>query len=583
MEEKIYQLLDLIKKNGDGCPDYEKIKELTPKILLNPKEIDDFLYALPECDYDISALEAVLLAVDGDVRCGYEGNGHAKAILFYLYHDGKYEVLIHDRVVRINASELKSRERYDAFLESDCPDHYMHVGDEDIVPRVFTPDAHDYMMLYLFGTNFGYDMHDYPTMDIDDPTAKSFERAISYLPIFVEYLTTEKLPERGMERVAEKMEKAGYSSEEIMRLCRAWFETVEDKELVCEPLMGIYLFGEYEIKFRRQNLKFDFSEKKSLQRAKDFVPAYVAWLYDVFTSHCVEVKDYYDPDLVLGNLVRKMRGWYGYSDEDITDFATIWMGEMLKCGKAFYSLMYMRLFGEHFGGTRVNIDGIRSFDAALALIPDYLDYIFAYEGLDDEYSGKFDPDCELYKLTLKMREQGYGENEINTFVAHWINGIEALQKPCNSPIYVYLFNQFFFKRENFKIDLTQNKKDFERAIGFIPLWLEYLTDMSVQYHDGYGERDIFNLLTCMHEAGYEKEQIETVLSAFLEELNRRIPHEARSLARELSNYAEKSRGFMIFFPYSISIARQRMRRSPCPILKNYRLSLATIFRFEEKR
>ena len=75
MEEKIYKLLDLIKKNGDVCPDYEKIKELTPKVLINPKDIDGFLYALPECDYDISALEAVLLAVDGDVRCGYEGNG----------------------------------------------------------------------------------------------------------------------------------------------------------------------------------------------------------------------------------------------------------------------------------------------------------------------------------------------------------------------------------------------------------------------------------------------------------------------------------------------------------------------------
>ena len=67
MEEKIYKLLDLIKKSGDACPDYEKIKELTPKILLNPKDIDGFLYALPECDYDISALEAVLLVVDGEV------------------------------------------------------------------------------------------------------------------------------------------------------------------------------------------------------------------------------------------------------------------------------------------------------------------------------------------------------------------------------------------------------------------------------------------------------------------------------------------------------------------------------------
>ena len=32
MEEKIYQLLDLIEKNGDACPDYERIKELTSKV-----------------------------------------------------------------------------------------------------------------------------------------------------------------------------------------------------------------------------------------------------------------------------------------------------------------------------------------------------------------------------------------------------------------------------------------------------------------------------------------------------------------------------------------------------------------------
>ena len=576
MEEKIYKLLDLIKKNGDACPDYERIKELTPKVLINPKDIDGFLYALPECDYDISALEAVLLAVDGDVRCGYEGNGHAKAILFHLYHDGEYEVLIHDRVVRINAPELKSRERYDAFLESDCPDHYMHIGDEDIVPRVFTPDAHDYMMLYLFGTNFGYGMREYPTQTIDDPSAKSLVRAISYLPIFVEYLATEKLPERGMERVAEKMEKAGYSSEEIMRLRRAWFETVEDKELVCEPLMGIYLFGEYETVLRGQNLKFDFSDKKSLQRAKEFVPAYVAWLYDVFTSHCVGVKDYYNPDLVLGNLARKMRAYpYDCPGADITDFATIWMQEMLKRNEVFYSLMYLRLFGEHFIGMRVDIDGIKNFDAALALIPDYLDYIFAYEGFY-EYFAKFDPDCELYKLASEMREQGYGENEINTFVAHWINGVEALRKPCNSPIYIYLFNQFVFKHENFKLDLIENKKSFGQALCYLPKWVEYLTDMSVQYHDGYSERNIFDLLISMHNAGYEKEQIEIVLATFLEELERHIPREARFLVRELSHYAEKEPWLNECLPIFDKYCPPEDEKKSMPDIEK-------IPRFEEKR
>ena len=546
MEEKIYKLLDHIKKNGDDCPDYEKIKELTPKILLDWKDINNFLYCLPECDYDISALEAVLLAVDGDVRCGREGNGLAKAVLFHLYHDGEYEVLIHDRLVKINAPELKSRERYDAFLLSDCPDHYMHVGDEDIVPRVFLPDAHDYMMLYLFGTNFGEDVYRYPAETVEDPSVKSFERAISYLPIFVDYLATKKLPERGMERTFERMENAGYSSGDVARFCRAWFETIEDKNLVCEHLMGIYLFGKFEFESRRGKRTFDFADKKDFARAKAFITEYVAWLYDVFTSNCVDVKDYYDPDLVLGNLVRKMRA-YDYPDADITDFATIWMGEMLKRCKAFYSSMYLRLFGEHFRGTRVNIDGIKDFDVALALIPDYLNYIFAYEGFD-EYSGKFDPDCELYKLTTKMREQGYCEDEIVAFATHWVNGVEALQKPCNSPIYIYLFDWFVFKHENFKIDLAQSKKNFEKAIAFIPKWVAYLTDMSVQYHNGYGEYDIFDLLISMHNAGYEKEQMETVLSAFLEELERVIPREARHLARNLPHYAEKEPWLREYLP-----------------------------------
>ena len=424
-----------------------------------------------------------------------------------------------------------------------CPDHYMHVGDGDIGPSGCSPSAYIQMMLYLFGTDFGEDIYGYPVETSEDPSAKSFEGAISYLPIYIDHF--EMIPQAldfSQTGFLYKLERAGYSAEQIAQFCRAWVETLEKKNLVCNDTMEFYLFGKFTygaVTYGAPygNEEITLTDKKCFINAKAHISAYVAWLDEIYVMKRTPDYENYDPDLMLGRLVDKMHK-SGYSNEDITDFATLWMQEMLKRNEAFYSSMYLHLFGEHFRGTRVDIDGIKDFDAALALIPDYLDYIFAYEGFYDEYAVKFDPDCELYKLVSKMREQGYGENEINTFVARWVNGVEALQKPCNSPIYIYLFNQFVFKREGFKIELAQSKKDFERALNFIPKWIAYLTDMSVQYHNGYGEYDVFDLLISMHHAGYEKEQMETVLSTFLAELERHIPGEARNLARELPLYAE---------------------------------------------
>ena len=87
--------------------------------------------------------------------------------------------------------------------------------------------------------------------------------------------------------------------------------------------------------------------------------------------------------------------------------------------------------------------------------------------------------------------------------------------------------------------------------------------MSVQYHNGYGETDIFDLLISMHHAGYEKEQIEIVLATFLEELERHIPREARHLARNLPHYAEKEPWLTellpVFDPY---ITEEAAKESP---------------------
>ena len=90
-------------------PDFEKIKELTPKVIVEDSDFEGFLYASTEYYYyDITALETALLAM-GD-------NHAAKTVLYFLYRDGFYNVLIDDRQVAIKAPSLKTEEKYAAFM-----------------------------------------------------------------------------------------------------------------------------------------------------------------------------------------------------------------------------------------------------------------------------------------------------------------------------------------------------------------------------------------------------------------------------------------------------------------------------------
>ena len=90
-------------------PDFEKIKELTPKVIVEDRDFEGFLYASTEYYYyDITALETALLAM-GD-------NHAAKTVLYFLYRDGFYNVLIDDRQVAIKAPSLKTEEKYAAFM-----------------------------------------------------------------------------------------------------------------------------------------------------------------------------------------------------------------------------------------------------------------------------------------------------------------------------------------------------------------------------------------------------------------------------------------------------------------------------------
>jgi hypothetical protein len=93
-------------------PNFEKIKELTPKVIVNETCFENLIYASMGYNYDITALETAMLAMGDNIA--------AKTVLYFLYRDGFYNVLIHDRQVAIKAPSLKAEEKYAAFMEKNA-------------------------------------------------------------------------------------------------------------------------------------------------------------------------------------------------------------------------------------------------------------------------------------------------------------------------------------------------------------------------------------------------------------------------------------------------------------------------------
>jgi alpha-mannosidase len=73
---------------------------------------ENLIYASMGYNYDITALETAMLAMGDNIA--------AKTVLYFLYRDGFYNVLIHDRQVAIKAPSLKAEEKYAAFMEKNA-------------------------------------------------------------------------------------------------------------------------------------------------------------------------------------------------------------------------------------------------------------------------------------------------------------------------------------------------------------------------------------------------------------------------------------------------------------------------------
>ena len=357
-----------------------------------------------------------------------------------------------------------------------------------------------------FGRRFAY------LVLSDDEHAKLFTEApkdvsvaIDYIPNHIALLKSIN-PEAddlcyGLFRYLNDMELANYSEEDIDKFSLVWIDAVENLEMLDIMQLQFYLLGKYETGETRS---INAATKKDFKRALEFIPTWI---------HGVRV---YDHDEELCWMVKCMRK-HGYSEDEITLFATRYINELDIGNTLWYSSMHMQLFSEHVSGARLDIPGLGDFESAVSLLPRYVDYLVHFEGIINEMQDHFDLDHVLYSLINKMRKHGFSEAQINYFATEWINAVEMAGSDSYMRMFAYLFGEIFqvnsSEERPFKGKIAlSNKKDFEKAVSYIPSWMAFLNDFETRFAYGYSpDSAVLTVLKKMCDSRYEAEIIEKFL------------------------------------------------------------------------
>lgn len=458
------QVGEKIVKIEKDYPNFEKISALAPIVILDANDLNCLLYLSMEYQYDVRALEAALLSVE-DV-------GSAKFVLYFLYRDGVYKAPVADRDVVIHAPELKTEEKYKAFVEKNA----------DFIQR------HD---LENWSANAIYDqLAEFEEFD-DTPTLEFWEEYCGIhnfiwmrLYLFGEYNGPMYM---------------GGEGEEYLRFPEK--KNLEDAiNLIPEYFKSIYASDKKE----REEMEFFFTR---------------VWLPE--TGYFLES---YLPDLELKELVEKMRE-DGYHEKDISWFATKFVEQLLSYEDIFYSSMYLRLFGKQSSGVDVDIPNIKNFEEAISLIPEYITFLTTvYES--NYIEGTADLDEALHEYIQAMRRESFGKGEQLRFAAAWLNAIEMQGKISLNLMAVYLSGQFKYKGYKFETKIAlPEKKSLEKALSIIPEYIQYLIRYSHPcWDDGVGiyptDTLAKELIPTMREAGYEESEIDIFRAAFLSEIEK---------------------------------------------------------------
>ena len=234
----------------------------------------------------------------------------------------------------------------------------------------------------------------------------------------------------------------------------------------------------------------------------------------------------YTADMDLEELIADMKA-VGYTQTEMTAFATPFVAEMMAHDAVFYSLMPILLLGKHSSGITVDIPQPPCLETALAAIPQYIQFLTGKYVADYDAEGFINLDETLDALLREMADAQYGEQEQARFAAAWYDAIAAQNLVTLMQMRVYLTGEFRYAvagKPITEISLP-DKQDLGKAIALIPAYIAYVqTYVDPRWDDDVRvspDRHLTQFLVpAMESTGYTPEDIQRFCSCWQEELQR---------------------------------------------------------------
>ena len=159
---------------------------------------------------------------------------------------------------------------------------------------------------------------------------------------------------------------------------------------------------------------------------------------------------------------------------------------------------------------------VKAIRAVISFNSDLSKAIQEFDRVPDEYTNKFDPDSVLYGLIKDMRNHDFSKKQISRFASEWMRAMEQTDNASHMRMYAYLFDEFshatYPPESRYKLvyDIIplNGLKSFERALEFIPKWVEYMNSYDQYVYGHTPDRCVPPVIEKMRECGYTDTEVE---------------------------------------------------------------------------